>query len=101
MASAAARTTAASPGALPPGDVAPGRGIGVEPVEFEPAHPDVEQRRRKRIEAKLAARRRKHRSASRVTHRETLEAQTHAPGIVHEIGGSEHDGVTVADALLE
>ena len=73
----------------------------VEPVEFKPPHPDVEQRRRERIEANFAARRRKDRSASGVAHRQALEPQTHAPGIVHEIGRSEIDGVTVADALLE
>ena len=112
-----------APGALPPaegrarqrdwgrariaGDSKRQRAIGgdaqaqVEPVELKPAHPDVEQRRGKRIEAKFAARRRKDRSAGGVAHGEALEAETHAPRIVHEIGRSEIDGVTVADALLE
>ena len=73
----------------------------VEPVEFKPPHPDVEHRRRERIETKFAARRRKDRSASGVAHRQAFEPQTHAPRIVHEIGGAENDGVTIADALLE
>ncbi len=73
----------------------------VEPIELKPAHPDVEQRRRERIEADFAARRRKDRSARGVAHCQALEAQTHAPRIVHEIGGAESDGVTVANALLE
>src|SRR6202042_1619269 len=53
------------------------------------------------IEANFSARRRKNRSASSVAHRQALEPQTHAPGIVHEIGGAENDAVTIADALLE
>ena len=44
---------------------------------------------RERIEAEFAARRREHRSACGVAHRETFEAQTDAPRIVHEIGGPE------------
>ena len=123
MASAAAPTRAARP--VPPapaehragerdrgrariaGDRKRQRAVGgnaqaqVEPVEFKPPHPDVEHRRCERIEAKFAARRRKDRSAGGVAHRQTFEPQTHAPRIVHEIGGAENDGVTVADALLE
>ena len=51
----------------------------VEPVKFKPPHPDVEHRRRERIETNFAARRRKDRSASGVAHRQALESQAHAP----------------------
>jgi hypothetical protein len=73
----------------------------VEPVEFKPAHPDVHQRQGEGIEAHASARRGKDGVAGGVAHGEALEAQAHAPRIMHEIGRSERDGVTVADALLE
>ena len=123
MVSAAARTKAARPGTLPPGDTGLAerdwgrpriasdskrkRAIGgnaqaqVEPIEFKPAHPNVEQWRGEQIEANFAAWRRKDRPASGVAHGQALETKPHAPRIVHEIGGPESDRVTVADALLE
>ena len=48
----------------------------VEAVEFKPPHPDVKQRRCERIEANLAARRRKDGSAGGVTHRQAREPET-------------------------
>ena len=51
----------------------------VEPVEFKPAHPNIERGRRERIEAEFAAWRRKDRSAGKVAHRQALEPQTHPP----------------------
>ena len=123
MPSAAARTKAARPATLPSADAAARqrdrgrariagdrkreRAVGgdaqaqVEPVEFKPAHPDVHQRQGEGIEAHASARRGKDGVAGGVAHGEALEAQAHAPRIMHEIGRSERDGVTVADALLE
>ena len=73
----------------------------VEPIEFKPAHPDVHQRQGEGIEANASARRGKDGVAGGVAHGEALEAEAHAPRIMHEVGRSERDGVTVADALLE
>ncbi len=73
----------------------------VEPVELEPAHPDARHRRRERIKAHLAARGEKDRSSAGVSHRETLEAQTDAPRVVHHVSGTESDGVAVAYPLLK
>ena len=73
----------------------------VKSIELEPPDLDLEQRQREGVEADLAARRREDRSPGGVAHGQALEAQAHAPGIVHEVGRSEGDCVAVADALLQ
>ena len=73
----------------------------VKSIEFQPPDLDLEQRQREGVEAELAARRREDRSAGGVAHGQAREAETHAPGIVHEVGRSEGDRVAVAGALLQ
>ena len=70
-------------------------------VEFEPAHLDVADQGGERREADLAARRREHRAALPVDEPQFAEAQSDAPGIVHDIGRTELDHIVMADPLLQ
>ena len=94
------------------GGIAPGggdrqRSVGRHPesqaelVEFDPAHLDVAEQGGERREADLAARGREHRAALPVQKPKVAEAQSDAPGVVHEIGRTEFDDIGPAEPLLQ
>ena len=102
---------------------APGKGIGVAPASLATASdsaPSAATRRRRSSPSSSSRRTSTSSSASAkglrptlprgaertvrpggVAHGQAREAQTHAPGIVHEVGRSEGDRVAVAGALLQ